>query len=67
MEFRKSKTELKLNISTALETSCFLDTIQMLVLLGGKKQTMEAIVFQRNPLNLCTLFFYPWICPIQME
>lgn len=52
MEFRKSKTELKLNISTALETSCFLDTIQMLVLLGGKKQTMEAIVFQRNPLNL---------------
>ena len=35
MEFRKSKTELKLNISTALETSCFLDTIQMLVLLGG--------------------------------
>ena len=36
MEFRKSETELKLNISTALETRWLLDTIQLVVLLGEK-------------------------------
>lgn len=64
MEFRKSKTELKLNISTALETSCFFRHNTTGSVVRGKKQTMEAIVFQRNPLNLCTLF-YPWTCTIQ--
>ena len=38
MEFRKSKTELTLNISTALETSCLLDTIQLVVLLVEKNK-----------------------------
>lgn len=51
MEFRKSKTELKLNISTALETSCFLDTIQMLVLLGGKKTNYGGNSFSKKPFK----------------
>ena len=51
MEFRKSKTELKLNISTALETSCFLDTIQMLVLLGEKKTNYGGNSFSKKPFK----------------
>lgn len=48
MEFRKSKTELKLNISTALETSCLLDTIQLVVLLGGKNKLSRQQFFKET-------------------
>ena len=58
MEFRKSKTELKLNISTALETSCFLDTIQNNAsVVRGKKTNYGGNSFSKKPFkSLYTLF-----------
>lgn len=50
MEFRKSKTELKLNISTALETSCFLDNTNASVV-RGKKTNYGGNSFSKKPFK----------------